>query len=765
MAAVVGSLLIELLADNKQLSQALTAAGTDLTQLEAKTTRSLTRMDRDYDSKFGNMAKSVSLLKGGIAGLVTGATVGTLTAITRRLAETARSVAEIGDNAKFAGLTAKAFQELSHVASQNRIPLDAMADAMKELSLRADEFIVTGKGSAAEAFQRLGFGADDLKRRLQDPSALLVEITSRLQKFDAAARIRIADELFGGTGGERLVQLFDRGADSLRRTVKEANDLGLVLDDKVIARADELDRRFNAIGVTASTWTKKSIIGLADAMAKLMDSFNKAEEASDRAVETRLVSLYDKLAAERQHLADLQQVSIGSPADALNIKQSLAEIDRLTAEAMKLRDILDRRNGYKEDFIYQTGESAKDAKPPVDSLNDALDGSGNSASDGAKGIKSYAEAIRALKDEIPELANGLAKLDAQTRIDQVYRAALSKAQTMGQVYQANELRGSALKSVSIKSATDDPSRYLSNVLASGKSLDHINGLADTFSEKLARMIASMPDDLKGAVTINSGFRSIERQQQLWLDALKKYGSPEAARKWVAPPGNSQHNAGNAADLGYKSDAAKNWVHQNAGTFGLSFPMSHEPWHVEDAEARKQANTTEIQRQTDAFMDQANAYREIVSGSKAFTAEQGVERQALAMTGVQAAAYRYEQEMLAQAQQSGITLTQAQRTEISQLAQGMAEAEQATNSYAETQQAAAELSRFFGQQAVSALGGLITGTMSAKDALNQLLNSLIQAVLQASLLGQGPLASLFGGGGGLFGGGGGNGGAFATLCKE
>jgi hypothetical protein len=315
---------------------------------------------------------------------------------------------------------------------------------------------------------------------------------------------------------------------------------------------------------------------------------------------------------------------------------------------------------------------------------------------------------------------------------------------MGQIFQAEELRGAALKSVDVKSATDEPSRYLSNVLASGKSLDHVNGLANEFSEKLARMIASMPADLKGAVTINSGFRSIERQQQLWLEALKKYGSPEVARKWVAPPGNSQHNAGNAADLGYKSDAARSWVHQNAGTFGLSFPMSHEPWHVEDAEARKQSNADEVEHQTAALLDQSDAYRQIVSGAREFTTAQGVERQALSMTGQQAAAYRYEQEMLAQAQQSGISLTQQQRAEISQLAQGMAGAEQAVTSYTETQQAAAELSRFFGQQAVSALGGLINGTLDAKQALSQLLGTLAQAVLQASLLGEGPLASLFGG---------------------
>src|SRR5690606_34774935 len=67
---------------------------------------------------------------------------------------------------------------------------------------------------------------------------------------------------------------------------------------------------------------------------------------------------------------------------------------------------------------------------------------------------------------------------------------------------------------------------------------------------------------------------------LWEQALQKYGSPEKARKWVAPPGRSFHNHGTAADLKFLNDAAKAWVHQNAGQFGLAFPLANEPWHIE-----------------------------------------------------------------------------------------------------------------------------------------------------------------------------------------
>lgn len=86
----------------------------------------------------------------------------------------------------------------------------------------------------------------------------------------------------------------------------------------------------------------------------------------------------------------------------------------------------------------------------------------------------------------------------------------------------------------------------------------------------------------GRVKITSGKRSTQRQSQLWAQALKKYGSPAAARKWVAPPGRSKHDRGEAYDLGGDIALAAKLAPQ----FGLHRPMSHEPWHFELAGSRR-----------------------------------------------------------------------------------------------------------------------------------------------------------------------------------
>ncbi|MDW9880483.1 hypothetical protein GOA90_25175 [Sinorhizobium meliloti] len=134
--------------------------------------------------------------------------------------------------------------------------------------------------------------------------------------------------------------------------------------------------------------------------------------------------------------------------------------------------------------------------------------------------------------------------------------------------------------------------FLLGKLNAGHGEDHIAGLNEGFATNLAAMMQDAPPGIREGLGVLSGYRSIDRQTELWNDALKKYGSPAAARKWVAPPGNSKHNHGQAVDIAYNGRSLQHaprevvdWVHQNAGKYGLYFPMSHEPWHVEPVGSR------------------------------------------------------------------------------------------------------------------------------------------------------------------------------------
>lgn len=108
----------------------------------------------------------------------------------------------------------------------------------------------------------------------------------------------------------------------------------------------------------------------------------------------------------------------------------------------------------------------------------------------------------------------------------------------------------------------------------------LSGLNPAFASQVEDMYWGMPADLRQHVSIVSGFRSPEHQARLYESALQRYGSEAEARRWVAPPGNSRHNYGLAVDFGWGTPEAREWVHANAGNFGLHFPMDWENWHLE-----------------------------------------------------------------------------------------------------------------------------------------------------------------------------------------
>lgn len=86
-----------------------------------------------------------------------------------------------------------------------------------------------------------------------------------------------------------------------------------------------------------------------------------------------------------------------------------------------------------------------------------------------------------------------------------------------------------------------------------------------------------------SVRVSSSYRSVEHQAQLFRSAVRKYGSTSAASKWVAPPGKSQHNYGNAIDLSIHRNGKKvsqREFDQIIAEAGFYRPMSYEGWHIE-----------------------------------------------------------------------------------------------------------------------------------------------------------------------------------------
>lgn len=163
--------------------------------------------------------------------------------------------------------------------------------------------------------------------------------------------------------------------------------------------------------------------------------------------------------------------------------------------------------------------------------------------------------------------------------------------------------------------------FLRGILAPGHDASHIDAMNDDMAEGLYSLIQSAPPNIRAGFGIQSGTRTVERQSELFAgkigemmgagaraeyEALVAQVGPVAAgeqfrpraraagvTQWVAPPGSSNHNHGNAADISWNgmalgrpgTEEATAWMHQAASGAGMAFPLSNEPWHVETGGVR------------------------------------------------------------------------------------------------------------------------------------------------------------------------------------
>jgi tape measure domain-containing protein len=114
--------------------------------------------------------------------------------------------------------------------------------------------------------------------------------------------------------------------------------------------------------------------------------------------------------------------------------------------------------------------------------------------------------------------------------------------------------------------------------------------------------------------------------------------------------------------------------------------------------------------------------------------------------------KVEQELLNALQKDGVVASEAQREAIGLLADRFVETEEKLKSLKDEQEKFNELQKFVGANISSFFSDVVSGGKNAEEALSRLVKKLAEAALQATLLGDGPLAGFFGtkGGGGLIG---------------
>jgi zinc D-Ala-D-Ala carboxypeptidase len=110
--------------------------------------------------------------------------------------------------------------------------------------------------------------------------------------------------------------------------------------------------------------------------------------------------------------------------------------------------------------------------------------------------------------------------------------------------------------------------------------DKLPGVANLDSDLLGALRQAATDAADDGVrfVVDSGWRSADYQEQLFREAVSKYGSEQEAARWVATPNASPHVSGDAVDIGPSGAVA--WLSAHGATYGLCQIYGNEPWHYE-----------------------------------------------------------------------------------------------------------------------------------------------------------------------------------------
>ena len=198
--------------------------------------KSLAKTDSKASSVANTLGKGVkTAAKWGTA--IVGAAASAVTAIGGAVVSASEAGDEIDKMSQKLGLSSEAYQEWDYVMNLAGADINSMQGGMKTLANTMDDAI-KGSKTAAAKFEALGISLEDLEgMSREDAFAAVVEGFQGME--DNAERAALANDILGKSASE-LAPLFNQSAEATAAQVKQAHELGMVMDEDVVKNSAAL---------------------------------------------------------------------------------------------------------------------------------------------------------------------------------------------------------------------------------------------------------------------------------------------------------------------------------------------------------------------------------------------------------------------------------------------------------------------------------------------------------------------------------------------
>ncbi|MEP9372619.1 hypothetical protein [Mesorhizobium sp. KR1-2] len=234
-------------------------------------------------AEIGRMARNVGIA---LAGMAAGA--GAI------LARVARSSNDAAAGAERLGISMRAYQGLGYAARRSGADISEMEAAMKDLNGKVLD-AVNGNKELRAGFRRMGVELRDANGNLRSTEDIFVDIASAFSRVPDGAKKSAAAMALMGNAGVKMIPLLNRGGDSLRDMMDEAERLGLIIDEKTAEGFKQLSEDMHRLQAVATGFQNTIASKLLPMFAPLLKSFTEWAIANREVIATRITDWIERI--------------------------------------------------------------------------------------------------------------------------------------------------------------------------------------------------------------------------------------------------------------------------------------------------------------------------------------------------------------------------------------------------------------------------------------------------------------------------------------
>lgn len=219
--------------------------------------------------KFAGMNATVGVFAGAAAGLTVGLASAEAGLIGIAL-HAAHAAAEAYKFSQSAGVSMKALTGLSFAAKEVGLDTESFQRGLMRLNRTALDAAVAPEGSI-NAYTRLGIKLRDASGNLRSTEDILMDVSDAFNRLpNGVTKSAIAIQLFGRNGAV-MIPLLNLGREELRGMFNEAQELGVVLDQKTGAAARAFEQNLVRLQMASTGVANKLMIALMPALQAVTD--------------------------------------------------------------------------------------------------------------------------------------------------------------------------------------------------------------------------------------------------------------------------------------------------------------------------------------------------------------------------------------------------------------------------------------------------------------------------------------------------------------